>query len=64
MSFIILLLLLLFVFATRLLQWRKTSYFLSLVLLSSFLLVGTGLIPRYLLDDLQANYESKPYIQW
>ena len=64
MSFIILLLLLLFVFTTRLLQWRKTSYFLSFVLLSSFVLIGTGSIPRYLLDDLQANYESKPDIQW
>lgn len=64
MSFIILLLLLLFVGFTRLLQWRKTSLFLSLVLISSFVLIGSGLIPRYLLNDLQADYESKPDIQW
>ncbi|WP_192888831.1 YdcF family protein [Vibrio bathopelagicus] len=64
MSFIILLLLLLFVGITRLLQWRTTSNFLSLLLISSFVLIGSGLIPRYLLDDLQANYENKPDIQW
>ncbi|KPL95201.1 YdcF family protein [Vibrio splendidus] len=64
MSFIILLLLLLFVGFTRLLQWRKTSLFLSLVLISSFVLIGSGLIPRYLLNDLQTDYESKPDIQW
>ena len=64
MSFIILLLLLLFVFITRLLQWRATSTFLSLVLISSFVLIGSGLIPRYLLNDLQTDYESKPDIQW
>ena len=64
MSFIILLLLLLFVGFTRLLQWRKTSLFLSLVLISSFVLIGSGLIPRYLLDDLQANYVHKPDIHW
>jgi len=64
MSFIILLLLLLFVGFTRLLQWRKTSLFLSLVLISSFVLIGSGLIPRYLLNDLQTDYESKPNIQW
>ncbi|MEZ9837591.1 YdcF family protein [Vibrio sp. 10N.261.52.C11] len=64
MSFIILLLLLLFVGFTRLLQWRKTSLFLSLVLISSFVLIGSGLIPRYLLNDLQADYENKPDIQW
>ncbi|CAK2011062.1 YdcF family protein [Vibrio crassostreae] len=64
MSFIILLLLLLFVFITRLLQWRATSTFLSLVLISSFVLIGSGFIPRYLLDYLQTNYESKPEIQW
>lgn len=64
MSFIILLLLVLFVGFTRLLQWRKTSLFLSLVLISSFVLIGSGLIPRYLLNDLQTDYESKPDIQW
>jgi len=64
MSFIILLLLLLFVGFTRLLEWRKTSLFLSLVLISSFVLIGSGLIPRYLLNDLQTDYESKPDIQW
>ncbi|MEZ8054725.1 YdcF family protein [Vibrio atlanticus] len=64
MSFIILLLLLVFVGVTRLFQWRKTSSFIKLLLISLFILIGSGLIPRYLLNDLQANYERKPDIQW
>lgn len=64
MSFIILLLLLIFVGVSFLTQWRKTFYFLLLLFISIFLLIGSGVVPRYLLDSLQADYEVKPNVQW
>ncbi|MDN3612324.1 YdcF family protein [Vibrio ostreicida] len=64
MSFIILLFLLLFALIFFVARWRKTSYLFLTGLVALFGLIGTGEIPRYLLENLQSDYEIKPNIDW
>ncbi|PSU44620.1 YdcF family protein [Photobacterium frigidiphilum] len=64
MSFIALSLILLLIFFVYLMRWRKASFCLSFFLVVIFAFIGTGVIPQYLLERLQVNYEVKPVIHW
>ncbi|WP_114783952.1 YdcF family protein [Vibrio tetraodonis] len=64
MSFVIFSLLLIFAFTAKALKWRKV-FFVSLLMFSSlFLLIGTGIIPSYLLSTLQEQYQVKHKVKW
>ncbi|MCL1125037.1 YdcF family protein [Shewanella surugensis] len=64
MSFILFAVLTLLMLVAYFIRWRGIFYSLLFITLALFLLVGTGIIPQYLLDKLQQDYRLKPEVQW
>ncbi|MBU2896752.1 YdcF family protein [Vibrio hepatarius] len=64
MSFLVLLLLLLFSFLAKAFKWRKSLYISLSILVTLFLFIGTGVVPNYLLGNLQAQYQEKKEVHW
>ena len=64
MSFIIFTLLLLFIVAAKALKWRKSFFISLLIFIALFTLIGTGIIPSYLLCKLQDQYQVKHKVKW
>jgi uncharacterized SAM-binding protein YcdF (DUF218 family) len=46
------------------LKWRRTSRALYVISVALFLAVGCGLVPAWLLDNLQSAYNEKPTVKW
>ncbi|RSD28915.1 YdcF family protein [Vibrio pectenicida] len=64
MSFLALLLLLLFAVAAKAFKWKKTLYISLSIFFTLFTLIGTGVVPSYLLDNLQTQYQVKKEVPW
>ncbi|WP_299005737.1 YdcF family protein [uncultured Shewanella sp.] len=63
MSLLLIILLCLILLAS-ILGWRKIRFGLAILALVLFILVGSGIAPRYLLNDLQQDYQVKPNVKW
>ena len=45
-------------------NYRKSSFFIFLIVIISFIVVGDGLFPAYLLNKLQKPYKQTSHINW
>ncbi|WP_299495180.1 YdcF family protein [uncultured Shewanella sp.] len=64
MSLILLVILVLLIGLCFKCQYRKSAYGLSILTVILFFLIGNGVVPRYLLMQLQQDYQRKPNLQW
>ncbi|GAB6260360.1 YdcF family protein [Photobacterium sp. R1] len=64
MSFLLLSVLLLLTIFLSFRKWKKTASVLSFLLAAITLLIGTGIIPKFLLENLQVKYQEKPQVHW
>lgn len=64
MSVLLLIILVCLILFASMLHWRKIRFGFVVLSLAFFILVGSGIAPRYLLDGLQQNYQVKPNVEW
>ncbi|MDX2322003.1 MAG: YdcF family protein [Moritella sp.] len=64
MTLLLLLILLIMFFLLRTFNFRKTKFVVMTSILLLVILITTGVIPKFLLDELQQDYAQKPTIQW